>query len=702
MLKYFCEPTYKTNVVFVGVEINEITDLDFKKLTHQLDFYLWFRFQGDMNTQNIKFFNAAEPINIGEPIAVEKVGFQTRHLYRIKGRFKVDFLPNRYAYEQHTLGISFYSSDLTRHNRIYVTDILGIGLTKRELLERMQNAQILSPIYDWSINNVLLFPDIISKHSLGSLKVQKDQIKYSRFNAAVPIQKNDFTLRRTISPNLAKYILILSCIMLILITLYSKLFSYFYKPLWFFQIFLVFLVLLSSEVILIDTLMFDLTRHHLKTLIMTFDVLWWIMPAFFLNLLVNRFLWIPLEERTGRAIPNVVRRFMATIIYLLACFGIIAFVYEKPLTSLLATSGVVAMIIGLAIQVNISNVFSGIVINLERPFRVDDWVKIQIGRVISEGRVVDITWRTTRISTQDGYILSIPNSAASEAIVHNYNYLQEPCRVSLKLRIDHAHFPEKVEKILLDAVLSTVGVLNKPSPSADFAGFSDWAADYSVSFYVSHYAQQSIHKKQVWKRIWIHLHRAGILPAVQRQEIYTFKGVKEKGREEAIKPMALLQEIDVFQPFSEQHKAYLSEQMRHYRFSASETIFHQGDEGSNSLFIIVEGVVSIYVRLENDQTLEVARLGAGNFFGEMALLKGQERTATVIAMTEVCLYEIIKSDILPLLQEQPQVLQRINNVLNQRQMNTDQMKLPPDLPIEKEVIHKWIFRGILNFFSLGK
>jgi len=108
------------------------------------------------------------------------------------------------------------------------------------------------------------------------------------------------------------------------------------------------------------------------------------------------------------------------------------------------------------------------------------------------------------------------------------------------------------------------------------------------------------------------------------------------------------------------------------------------------------------VRLENDQTLEVARLGAGNFFGEMALLKGQERTATVIAMTEVCLYEIIKSDILPLLQEQPQVLQRINNVLNQRQMNTDQMKLPPDLPIEKEVIHKWIFRGILNFFSLGK
>ena len=445
----------------------------------------------------------------------------------------------------------------------------------------------------------------------------------------------------------------------------------------------------------------ETTTYQLKNLITTFDVLWWITPAFILNLFVKRFLWIPLEERTGRTIPNVVRLFVAAVIYMLAGFGIIAFVYEQPLTSLLATSGVVAMIIGLAIQVNISNVFSGIVINLERPFRVDDWVKIQSAKALTEGKVVDITWRTTRILTKDGYILSVPNSAASEAVVHNYNYPDEPCKASLNIRIDYTHSPEKVEKILLDALLSTEGILSDPAPTAFFDGFSDWAADYSVSFYVSNYAQKDDYDKKVWKRIWVHLRRAGIVPAVQRQEVHTFQGVKERGREEAVKPMALLQEIDVFTAFSDEHKAYLSEKMRCHHFSAGEIIFKQSEAG-NSLFIIAEGVVSIYVQLENDQTLEVARLGAGNFFGEIAVLTGKERTAAVIALTKTALFEIVKADILPLMQEQPQVAQLISTVLIQRQQMTEsQMKLQHESFVDKEDIYQRILRGIWNFFGLG-
>lgn len=106
----------------------------------------------------------------------------------------------------------------------------------------------------------------------------------------------------------------------------------------------------------------------MQTIVLAFSVLWWLMPALLLPLLIKRFVWIPLEKRTTRTVPNVIRLFVSSIIYLLACFGIIAFVYDQPITSLLATSGVVAMIIGLAIQVNIANVFAGIVINIERPF----------------------------------------------------------------------------------------------------------------------------------------------------------------------------------------------------------------------------------------------------------------------------------------------------------------------------------------------
>jgi potassium-dependent mechanosensitive channel len=695
---------YKTNVVYVGIELNEISELDTKNLTYLLDFYLWFRFQGDIETQKIDFINAAEPITLTAPI-IEKEGIQTRHLYRIKGRFKADFLSNHVYYKQHILGISFHHQDLTLDNLIYVTDVLGMGLTKGEFsLEKVKNAQVLSSVYDWSLTHALFFQDIIQKSALGSIKylnVETGTIDYSRFNAAIQINQNEFTLRRVIPPHWAHYLLILTSVLIVLIILYEKKFDGFKKIILFFHALLIFIILLSSEVLLIDQFVAENNTYYLKTIVRIFDVLWWITPAFLLNLLIERFIWLPLEQRTGRTIPNVVRLFLASIIYLLASFGIIAFVYEQPLTSLLATSGVVAMIVGLAIQVNIANVFSGIVINLERPFRVHDWVQIQMGKVITEGQVVDITWRTTRILNKDGYILSIPNSLASEAIVHNYNYPDDPCKTALSVRIDYAHSPDKVEKILLDAVLSVYGILNEPEPSASFNGFSDWAADYSVSFYVGNYALQNEYKKKVFKRIWIHLQRAGILPAVQRQEIHAFKGVKERGREAAIKPKTVLQEIAVFQAFSEKHQNDLSERMRYHCFPAGETIVQQGETG-HSLFIIVEGVVSIYIELKNNDSMEVTRLGAGNFFGEIALLTDQERTATAIAMTTTHLFEIVQPDILPLLQEEPKVSERISEVLSQRLMRSEyQLKQEHDVYPETEVIYKRLFRGILNFFGLG-
>nr|VFK25128.1 MAG: Mechanosensitive ion channel [Candidatus Kentron sp. LFY] len=91
-------------------------------------------------------------------------------------------------------------------------------------------------------------------------------------------------------------------------------------------------------------------------------------------------------------------------------FGIIAFVFDYRITGLLATSGLLAMIIGLAIQTNLSNIFSGIAVNLERPFRIGDWVKLAD---FDEGKVVNVTWRSVRIRTPNNHIISIPNSTAA-------------------------------------------------------------------------------------------------------------------------------------------------------------------------------------------------------------------------------------------------------------------------------------------------
>jgi len=690
---------YKTNVVYVGFELNEIIDIDFTKLTYTLDFYLWFRFQGDLETQNIEFINAVEPIAL-EPPKIEKLGDKTSHLYHIKAPFKSHFFANYYVYKQYELGVRFHHKELTRYNLIYVTDILGMGLTEdNALLETIQKKQILGPFFDWNISNFWFFQDTIQKSPLGSLQyinVPGRQIEYSRFNAAIKIKNSQFTLRGRVPLKLSANLALCSIMMLLLLRLADK-FKRFFNAIWFLQAFFAFLFLLTSEVVLIELLAFESNTSHLKYIIVVFDLLWWVTPAYLVNLIVKRFLWAPLEEKTGQTIPNVVRLFVSFMVYLLAVFGIIAFVYDQALTSLLATSGVVAMIIGLAIQINIANIFSGIVINVERPFRVNDGIKIQMGKVFHEGKVVDITWRTTRLLTKDGYILSIPNNMASEAVIHNYNYTEDLCLASVNIRIDYAHPPERVEKILLDATLSTDDVLREPPPVCKFKGFTDWVADYSISFYVDDYAKKSACNDAVFKRVWVHLNRAGIVPPIKRQEIQSFQGIKSRSLDEASKPLALLQEMDIFQPFSDEHKAYLNERIRRHRFTVGETVVKQGEKG-DSLFIIVEGVVSVHVELEKKKSLEVARLGAGNFFGEMALFTGQERTATIITMTDTILLEMIKDDIIPLMQKEPEVTQLISKILTQRQMKTQSQLNLHHSEIDK--IYKRMLRGVGSFLGL--
>jgi branched-chain amino acid transport system substrate-binding protein len=621
------------------------------------------------------------------------------HIYKVRSRFRADFLTSQYAYKQHILGVQFHHRYFTRNNLIYVTDLLGMG---DDPLKTMKETQVLSPASGWLLDQVRFFQDVAKKFSLGDpnyLNVQGGTIEYSRFNAGIEIKKNEFTLRGTIPERYAYNLLISSIIVILVLNIFSKKFRHLSKLVWFLQAILAFILLLSGEVLLIKGLADQLDIYEIKSIIRVFDILWWIIPAFLLNLASESFIWTPIEEKSGRLIPNIVRLFLAFIIYFLAVVGIIAFVYEQQLTSILATSGVIAMIIGLAIQINISNIFSGIAINIERPFRIGDWVKIG---TYEEGEIVDITWRTTRIRNRADCILSIPNSIASESAILNFCYPDDTYWLWPTVYVHPMHPPARVKKILLDALLSAEKVLKDPEPVVIFTGINEWAASYWIAFCADDYASKFSILEDVWTRVWFHLNRAGITPAVQRQEIHWFKGIKERGGEEATKPITLLQEIDIFKPFSEKAKFYLSERIRRHRFPAHETIVKQGDRG-DSLFIIVEGVVSVQVLTEEGKNKEVARLGAGNFFGEMALLTGEDRTATVVALVDTYLFELTKTDIKPLIEEQPEVSEMISKVLTQRQLSTiSQIHEQHDIEIETEAVYKRFLNRIESFFGLGE
>lgn len=709
--------SYKINVVYTGLQINEISEIDPAESTCMLDFFLWFRYQGDIDVRDIEFANAVNPLVLDNPIVENTKNRLVYRLYHVKDKFRMDFLPSLHVFGQHILGVNFRHRSLLRNNLIFVKDVLGMRLGEKATeLDRMRDA--LNPSMGWRMDRAWFFQDISEKSSLGNpdhFNARQGTLQFSRFNVGVRIKADRIQFRRWKPGNieresyelLVKAILVFSLVVTVFLAILVKgrYLSPHAKGVWFFQVITGFLLIYAGECYFVDWAADSGWSHiSIEAGIRWFDMLWWMLSGLFLTMFLERFIWTPIEEKTGRTIPRIIRGIISLLIYMLAIFGIVAFVYDQALTSLLATSGVIAMIIGLAVQINIANIFSGIAINLERPFRIGDW--IQIGD-FKEGRVIDINWRATRVHTRDDTVLSIPNSQASESSIENFSYPNEGYWKYFTVHVDPSHPPERVKKVLLDAALSSEGVSNDPPPATRFLGMTagmtgqseSWAANYLISTHFRNYGMKFAHNEVIWTNVWKHLKLAGIRHVMERQEVHMLlEGIKPK-KAKMGRAVTILKEIDIFQPFSDKAKVHIAKKMKRHYFPPGQLVVRQGDEG-DSLFIIVEGALGVWAQTDNGKSIEVARLGAGSFFGEMALLTGEPRTATIISITDVSLYEITKEDIYPLIKEEPEIFSPLSEVLSKRKMATEhQTSLQEDIAQEENNLATQILGKIQQFFG---
>lgn len=517
---------YKTDIVYTGIQLNSISNFNPKTLTYSLDFYLWFRFQGTIRPEQIHFINAVEPIQLGTPILEKNLGQETYRLYKATGNFKKNLYSSEpeISLTQHVLGVTFRHRDLDRNHLIYVNDVLGMELTTS--LDKIDEIQGNSALEDWKIKEINFFQGIRNKKILGDPEylVPENTIEYSTFNADLLISSQAYAYHALIPSQFVLGLLVFSGVMTLLLILVSykdkkvkRL-----KSLWIFQVIFLFLLLITTEIFVIAWI---IEKNSLlipiESILTAFKMLWWIISAILLNIAVKRFLWLPLEEKTERAIPNLVRFVTASLIYILALFGIMAFVLARPLTSLLATSGVVTIIIGLAVQMNLSNIFSGIALNIDRSIRIGDWVKIG---AFDDSKVVNMNWRVTQIETRLGYIVSIPNSTVATSDIHNFSYPDEQYWLRCRVPIDPKYDPRKIEEILLNAVLSVEqGVVKDFKPfiwleNLQIEDVSNMVAIYVVFFKTENYQNKFRVLKQVWKNIWIHLNEAGIIPTMAQAD----------------------------------------------------------------------------------------------------------------------------------------------------------------------------------------
>lgn len=511
---------YKTNVVYTGVQVKEISELDLSKGQVTLDFLMWFRYSGDFKPEDLVFSNAVEPIELDEP-AAEQISRGLKYkLFEVKGVFDYNFSKVNRPYGTVLIGFDFAHQTLNRNNLQYVTDVLGIGLagdtTFQEILE---SNQVLNQKLDWDIDRAWVSQEIVPIGTRGDpTYVGHGSVDplFSRISLGVLTSPARINVRDFVPEEYFVYLAIFGFLGTIFaVVMDRKKHGRFWSAQsWILRVMAWPVLLLAGGNLLLDFAVLELQDGYVDMIVLIYDCLWWIIPARLSAIALERFLWVPLEQHTRRMVPNVIRMFGSLNIYILAGFGIIAFVFDQKITSLLATSGLLAMIIGLAIQANISNVFSGIAINIERPFVVGDWVKVGD---LEEGEVVDITWRTVRIKSRNGFTISIPNGKASEMAVHNYT-AGKVTRLHFNLNIDPDVDPRRVQEVLLEALKKSDDVVKEPQPTVRYNGtvdgFNDWGGQFSIQYWIANYAMREHVASHVWDNVWAGLEKAGLCGTV--------------------------------------------------------------------------------------------------------------------------------------------------------------------------------------------
>jgi small-conductance mechanosensitive channel len=224
-------------------------------------------------------------------------------------------------------------------------------------------------------------------------------------------------------------------------------------------------------------------------------IAWWVLGAWLIRSLLTLIL-----RRT--IFPNDYqphsRRLFADLasgmLYIVAFVGIMDTVLKQPISAFLATSGVLAIVLGLALQNTLADVFSGLAINIERPFGAGDWITMNDN---VEGQIIEIDWRATRIRTYANDMVVIPNSVMAKAIVTNHRRLNEPYISRLSLQIDSAVSPARVIKALESAAHASPGVASGSKPAAYACGFADSLVTYTLYFAVESFTLASDVQSQV-------------------------------------------------------------------------------------------------------------------------------------------------------------------------------------------------------------
>lgn len=387
--------------------------------------------------------------------------------------------------------------------------------------------------------------------------------------------------------------------------------------------------------------------------------------------LVDQYFWgLYFQQRRKAAVPKFIREVAAGLLLVAVALLVLEYGYGVQVPGLLAASGVIGIILGFAMQDSLGNIIAGFALQFGRPFQVGDWLLVDGQHV----QAVEINWRSTRFVNNDDVQLDVPNQSLVRQTITNFHGGGALHAMRLEVGVDYEVPPNRVKDLLKRAAAAASGVRADPEPVVFLKNFGESAIGYEVRFWVDDHRLYGAVTDAVRTSIWYTLHRNHVrIPNAIRTlhlERTTSRGEqasKQQAQSRAV--IELLREQPIFATLGEVQLQMLAAMCPAQHYGRGEAIIHEGARGE-SMFVLIEGDAGVMVTPDDHPTW-VATLRRGDCFGEMSLLSGERRSASVLASSDCEVMEITKPVFAEIVAQDAGLLPRLSELLARRQLETE-------------------------------
>ena len=424
-------------------------------------------------------------------------------------------------------------------------------------------------------------------------------------------------------------------------------------------------------------------------------VLWMAFVVVIIRLIFKFLFETVLRSAALSELASLGKTVISIIIYIVAFFIIFQSQYPQiELAPLFTGSAILGIVVGLALQDTLGNLFAGLALQVDQPFQVGDVIQISNR---GQGVVESVSWRGVRIRTFQNKLLVISNAVLGKETIEVAPQGNLNARIVLFNTV-YSDSPAKTAQVIREAVRQAENVSQKIRPIVRIAKLGENGLDWEVKYWPENYAKFNDTDALVRQRIWYAFQREGLSFAFPTRTVYMENQAPTASAEELVSSASeYLESVPIFAPLADDEITQLAKASSRRVFAPGEAIVRKGQEGG-SMFVIIRGSVKVQLP-EGSGARTINQLGPNDFFGEMSLLTGEPRTANVIADEETHVMQIRKSAIKPLFKANPELMESICTIVEERKKLLNQQKLEQTMrPTKPE---SGVMSSIRRFFGLG-